>query len=236
MSMENALNKMAELALEHVGSGGFIGLGSGATVLRFVEKLGLYLSQTKRPARVIPSSAQVQLVAERAGIEIASPALVPRLNLAVDGADQIDAGFNMVKGGGGALLREEVLLQAAAKRVILADEEKYVQVLSKPVPVEVVPYARTFVEDRLRKMGGKPALRLLPKGYPYVTENSNFIFDTDFGQVKDPQGLTRELKGTPGVVASGIFIGLGDIFYRARLDGSVEKLEAYPYTKRSKRI
>ncbi|MBI2183371.1 MAG: ribose-5-phosphate isomerase RpiA [Thaumarchaeota archaeon] len=227
-SLEDALAKIAELAVKHVSGGEVIGLGSGATVARFVEKLGAYSSGLRESVMVIASSSQIQLVAERVGLELASPSLVPNISLAVDGADQIDARFNMIKGGGGALLREEVLLHAARKRIILADEEKYVDVLSKPVPVEFVSFARTGVEKELREIGGKPSLRVLNKGYPYVTENGNFIFDTDFGPIKKPEQSTVQIKNIPGVTASGIFIGAGDIFYVARRDGSVERLAASP--------
>ncbi|MBI4258699.1 MAG: ribose-5-phosphate isomerase RpiA [Thaumarchaeota archaeon] len=228
LGLEDALAKMAELALKHVAGAEVIGLGSGATVARFVERLGDHVGKLKRSVRVIPSSFQIQLVAEKAGLELASASLIPVIGLAVDGADQIDSRFNMIKGGGGALLREEVILQAAKRRVILADEKKYVDVLSRSIPVEVVPFARTQVEARLRKIGGKPVLRVLSKGYPYVTENGNLIFDTDFGVIREPKRRSVEIKSIPGVMASGIFVGAGDIFYVAKSSGRVETRKARP--------
>jgi len=225
LGLEDALSRMAEAASEELLGGELVGLGSGATVARFVEALGSRVSRLKVPVRVIPSSSQIELVAERVGLELAVSSRIPFLDVAVDGADQIDGRFNMVKGGGGALLREEVLLGSAAKRLILADESKYVDVLRAPVPVEVVPFARTFVENRLVRLGGKPSLRLLAKGYPFVTENSNLIFDVGFGAIEDPPRLKDQLR-IPGVVASGVFVGAGDVFYRACRDGRVERFEA----------
>ncbi|MCP8307520.1 MAG: ribose-5-phosphate isomerase RpiA [archaeon] len=215
---------MAEEALENVEDNMIIGLGSGFAVSRFVDALSRYIKKNKIKVLVIPSSLQIQIFAERAGLEIAQPNLIPLIDLVVDGLDQIDKSFNMIKGGGGALLREKVLMRASKKVVILANEDKFVEILNRKVPIEVLPFARNFVSKELEKIGGKPELRVLKKGYPLFTENGNIILDTDFGLIKDPPFLLSKIKEIPGVVEAGIFTERINIVYKGCKDGTVKKI------------
>ncbi|MCP8318589.1 MAG: ribose-5-phosphate isomerase RpiA [Candidatus Methylarchaceae archaeon HK01B] len=224
IKFEVTLEKMAEEALENVEENITIGLGSGSTIARFVDALGKYLTRINFKVPVIPSSLQIQTLAERAGLDIVQPRLTSSIDLVVDGVDQMDKNFNMIKGGGGALLREKVLMKAAKKVVILADEEKFVEVLSRKVPIEVVPFARVFVQKELEKIGGKPELRTFKKGYPFFTDNGNVILDVDFGHIDEPPMLLSEIKNIPGVVEAGIFIERLHIIYKACIDGSVKKI------------
>ncbi|MCP8311215.1 MAG: ribose-5-phosphate isomerase RpiA [Candidatus Methylarchaceae archaeon HK01M] len=224
IKFEVTLEKMAEEALENVEENITIGLGSGSTIARFVDALGKYLTRINFKVPVIPSSLQIQTLAERAGLDIVQPRLTSSIDLVVDGVDQMDKNFNMIKGGGGALLREKVLMKAAKKVVILADEEKFVEVLSRKVPIEVVPFARVFVQKELEKIGGKPELRTFKKGYPFFTDNGNVILDVDFGHIDEPPMLLSEIKNIPGVVEAGIFIERLHIIYKACKDGSVKKI------------
>ncbi|MGH9934189.1 MAG: ribose 5-phosphate isomerase A, partial [Nitrososphaerales archaeon] len=143
MGSTDALQSMALKAVSHVRNNTIVGLGSGSTVSVFVKTLAKHLKDNKLDIRVIPTSLQIKLEAEALGFKIADETLIPSTDIVFDGADQIDAKFNMIKGGGGALLREKVLIHASKQTVILADESKYVDVLTRAVPIEVIPYART---------------------------------------------------------------------------------------------
>jgi ribose 5-phosphate isomerase A len=216
---------MVEQVARLVPNGATIGLGSGATVARFVAALGRRVREEGLEIKAVPSSLQITLVAQEHQIPLAPPEQIPEIALTVDGADQIDSQLNMIKGGGGALFRERILLEAAQERVIVADEGKFTRVLDREVPVEVSPFARTLVEHRLKELGGTPRLRLLAKGYPYITENGNLIFDVDFGPIKAPGELEEALRQIPGVVAVGIFTLKAEAYYKAKADGEVEVIE-----------
>lgn len=220
---------MARAALREIEGCRVVGLGSGATVARFVEALGEYVQETRAEVMIIPSSLQIQLAAERAGLGIAPPHLIPSIDATVDGADQIDRWGFMIKGGGGALFRERVLLQAAKKRIILADQGKFVAELHGPVPVEVSSFARAYVEESLRAMKGEPRLRTFDKGYPFVTENGNVILDTDFGMIADPPRLKSRLKGIAGVVEAGVFTLRIHVYLKAGTQGAVVRFTPLPW-------
>lgn len=221
ITLDKALERAAERALQGVRNGFKIGLGSGSAVSRFVEVLG----NSGLEVSVVPSSLQITIKAEVEGLAIAQPSIIPELDLDVDGADQIDSRLRMIKGGGGALLKEKVLMNASKKRVIIADELKFVQYLDKPVPVETVPYARSSVAKDLGSLGGKPRLRSLDKGYPFLTENGNIILDTDFGKLDRPRELNQQIKLIPGVAESGLFAERVDIAFKARTDGTVDEIK-----------
>jgi ribose 5-phosphate isomerase A len=221
-----ALEAMVEkLALE-MQDGSLIGLGSGSTVAAFARRLGQRAEKEKLHFSVVPSSLQIQIIAEKYLRFMVMPStMIPNIDITVDGVDQIDEKFRMIKGGGGALYRERVLLQAANKRVILADETKHVKQLYRSVPVETSFFARDFTESMLLKMGGKPKLRSLEKGYPFITENGNVIFDTDFGTIEEPETLRADIKSIAGVIEAGIFLNECDVLYQANQDGSVQVFE-----------
>lgn len=224
MGSTDALQSMALKAVKHVNDNLIIGLGSGSTVSVFVKTLAKHVRDNKLDIRVIPTSLQIKLKAEALGFKIADETLIPSTDIVFDGADQIDARFNMIKGGGGALLREKVLMHASKQTVILADESKYVDVLNRAVPVEVLPYARTYVVDRLKKMGAEPNIRSLDKGYPFITENGNLILDTSFGKISDVAKMELELKSIAGVMEVGLFSKHADRYYKAKKNGTVEVL------------
>lgn len=215
---------MAQKALENVKDASIVGLGSGSTVAIFVKALAKYVESNKLEIKVIPTSLQIKVQAEALDLSMADDTLIPATDIVFDGADQIDSKFNMIKGGGGALLREKVLIHASKRTVILADESKYVKVLNRAVPVEVHPYARTYVSERLKKWGAVPDIRSNEKGYPVVTENGNLILDTDFGEIKDPVSIEREVKNIAGVIEVGIFTKRATRYYKAKKNGDVEVL------------
>ena len=220
----DALQSMALKAVSHVKDNMIVGLGSGSTVSLFVKALAKHVKDNKLEIRVIPTSLQIKLEAESLGFKIADETLIPSTDVVFDGADQIDAKFNMIKGGGGALLREKVLIHASKQTVILADESKYVDVLTRAVPIEVIPYARTHVTSELKKMGAQPSVRSLEKGYPFITENGNLILDTTFKKINDVAKMELELKNIAGVMEVGLFSKHADKYYKAKKNGFVEVL------------
>ncbi len=222
-----ALECVARDLSKKVGAGTTLGLGSGSTVAALIEELSpLVMAKSKRISGV-PTSTQIEIVASRNGIN-----LVPfagSVDLVIDGADQVDAGLNLVKGGGGALLREKVVMSGAKEIVIVAAEEKFSRRLCERgvrVPVEVVPMARESAKVKLSMLGGVPEERLLPKGYPCFTENGNLILDTMFEPVEDPRTFEVRLKAVPGVVEVGVFTFKPITVYKLKGDGTFEVLEA----------
>jgi ribose 5-phosphate isomerase A len=199
---------------KYVRDGMIIGLGSGSTVAKFLDLLDQRIKNENLKIKVIPTSLQIKLRAEELGLEIADDTLIPKIDLVYDGADQIDDNLNMIKGGGGALLREKIVMYASKKSIILADDKKYVRRLDWKVPIEVLPYARSYVMNRLESMNGKPSIRMLNKGYPFITENGNIILDTDFGVIEEPEELEQKVRSIPGVIEIGIFVRSANIYYR----------------------
>jgi ribose 5-phosphate isomerase A len=215
---------MGEKAIENVINGYIIGLGSGSSVEKFVKALGDYVKENAIEVYGIPSSLQIQLIAENEGLKMAQPNLIPLIDLTVDGADQIDKKCNMIKGGGGALLREKVLIRAAKKTVIIATENKFTDLLGRgqTIPIEVLPFARSSVFKEIEKLNGKPKLRVSKKDYPSITENGNIIYDTDFGLIDNPQQLLHSIKKIPGVIEVGIFIEKIYRIYKGNNNGTID--------------
>ncbi|GIU70524.1 MAG: ribose-5-phosphate isomerase [Candidatus Nitrosocaldaceae archaeon] len=199
---------------KYVRDGMIIGLGSGSTIAKLLDLLNQRIKDENLKIKVIPTSLQIKLKAEELGLEIADDTLIPKIDLVYDGADQIDDNLNMIKGGGGALLREKIVMYASKKSIILADDKKYVRKLDWKVPIEVLPYARSYVIKRLESMNGKPIIRMLNKGYPFITENGNIILDTDFGVIEEPEELEQKVRSIPGVIEIGIFVRSANIYYR----------------------
>lgn len=212
----------AELSKE-VGSGTTLGLGSGSTVAMLLEELSPLLIAKKTSVYGVPTSVQIEDVARRNGIRL-SP-FTGSVDMVVDGADQVDAELNLVKGGGGALLKEKVVMGSAKKVAIVAASGKFSKRLCENgvrVPVEVLPFARMSAKVWLSKVGGMAEERLLPKGYPYITEGGNVILDTAFEPIEEPRELERRVKAVPGVAEVGIFTFKPIRVYRLNADGTFE--------------
>ena len=202
-----SLRQISEAVVEIINDGALLGLGSGRTVASLLPHIALGMKERGVKARWVPTSVQIQIEAEKTGLEL-SPLDRASVEMAVDGADQVDEKLCLIKGGGGALLKEKVLLGGAMRSIIVADEKKFARRLCANgvrVPVEVVAFAREPVDKRLRELGGEPALRLDQRSFPTYTENGNLILDTLFEPIETPAALEREVKGIPGVVEVGIF-------------------------------
>jgi len=222
-SLQTAIQNLAKVVVEKSLSTAtirLVGLGSGSTVSFIVKEIGKLAN--KNYWEFLPTSLQIKLEAEKSGLRIADDSHAPEIDILFDGADQIDSQLYMIKGGGGALLREKILIYAAKKIVIVADSSKFVKVLTRPVPIEIHPFARNFVSKKLSSIGGQVKLRTMEKGYPYITENGNLILDTELGEFSDVKMKEAELKNIPGVLEVGLFTRRADVYYKSKGDGSFE--------------
>jgi ribose 5-phosphate isomerase A len=223
LTVDDAIEALSPQALKMVKNNFVIGLGSGRAATAIVKLLSPHIKKNKLSIKAIPTSLQIKMEAEKAGIPIIEADQINHIDLVFDGADQIDVKGNMIKGGGGALLREKILISIAKKVVIIADESKFVRNLNRSVPVEVHPFARNTVDIQIRKYGGKPHIRLLERGYPFVTENGNIILDCDFGEIRNPSALSKKIIEISGVMEVGIF-SKPDVIYKAKENGKYEIL------------
>jgi ribose 5-phosphate isomerase A len=224
LSFDDAISALSKDALKFVKDKYVIGLGSGRAATVFVNAMGQHIKQKKISIRAVPTSLQIKLVAEKNGIHIIDSGQIHKIDVVFDGADQIDAQKNLIKGGGGALLRENILISSADKVVIMADSTKFVKYLNRSVPVEVHPFARSMVKKFIEELGGRPELRTIERGYPFITENGNVIYDCDFGTIKSPKTLAQKVKQVPGVLEVGIFTRKPDVIYKAKENGKFDVL------------
>lgn len=223
--MQDAIQKLAIDAVKRVGSAKVVGLGSGSTAAHIVREMAKL--PNKESIEFVPTSLQIKIEAEKSGLRIADENRIPDIDIVFDGADQIDSKGNMIKGGGGALLREKILISSAKQVVIVADATKFVQSFERSVPIEVHPMARSAVAKKLSETGGRPSLRVLDKGYPFVTENGNIILDTTFPSITNPEKKEIELKSIAGVLEVGLFTRRADVYYKARDDGTFETVVSF---------
>jgi ribose 5-phosphate isomerase A len=216
MSADDWKRQAAEQAMKHVEPGMKLGLGTGSTAAMFVELLG---AKVKGGLDVVcvPTSEATRAQAAALGIRLSTLDDTPFLDLTVDGADEIDAELRLIKGGGGALLREKIVAVASQRVIIIADHTKRVEILGKfPLPVEVVQFGAKATRDMIESLAadcgceGQIALRQAA-GKPFVTDNGNYIYDCSFGAIDDPDALEDALKLIPGVIESGLFVGIADL-------------------------
>ena len=186
-----------------------LGLGTGTTADVVVGLIARKVAEGLR-VRCVPTSARTAALAADAGIPLADLNGVRGVDLAIDGADEVDGRKRCIKGGGGALLHEKIVASAAGRTVIVVDAGKLVGSLGKfPLPVEVSPFAREHVRRLIGPLGASVSLRTGPDG-PFVTDEGNNILDCSFGAIADPQGLAAALATIPGVVEHGLFLSLAD--------------------------
>jgi len=202
MTQDEMKRKVAEAALQYVKEGGIVGVGTGSTANMFIDALATMKD------RIVGTVASSEATAKRLaghGIPVfdLNEALgkVASLSVYVDGADEFDAGKNLIKGGGGALTREKIVAAASDSFVCIVDQTKQVKVLGAfPLPIEVIPMARELVAGVARKLGGEPKLR---EGF--TTDNGNIILDVHGLKITEPRELEDHLNSIPGVVTNGVF-------------------------------
>lgn len=198
-------------AAKLVNDGDVVGLGTGSTTHFFIEELGERIKKEELKILGIPTSYQSFFLAQKSGIPLTTLE-EHNLDLAVDGADEVDPHLNLIKGGGAAHTLEKIVDASADKFVVVVDESKMVEKLGAfPVPVEVIPQALRVVEEQIKNMGGAPDLRMAQrKDGPVITDNGNLVVDIDFGLIEEPRQLEIKLNSIPGVVENGIFSGIAD--------------------------
>ena len=224
MSFDNAIRALSLDALRFVKDGYVIGLGSGRAATALVKVLTAFVKTKKIEIKCIPTSMQIKLIAEKGGLTLIDADQIDKIDVVFDGADQIDKNKFLIKGGGGALLKENILIRAAKKVIIMADKSKFVTNFNRTVPIEVHPSARKIITRSILKINGVPTLRVLERGYPFVTENGNIILDCDFGIIKNPKILQQKMLNMPGVLEVGIFTRKPDIIYKAKTSGKFDIL------------
>ena len=206
-SMISEKQLAAEAAVEYVKDGMIVGLGTGSTTEFAVKKLGERV-RDGLSIRGIPTSDVTKKQAEEEGIPLIDFSETMYIDLTIDGADEIDADLNMIKGGGAALLREKIVASASREEIIIVSSEKFVHQLgSFPLPVEVIPFGWQVIFNKLETLGGSPDLRL-KQGQPLRTDQGNYIIDCRFSQIIDAVQLEQRLNMIPGVVENGLFTGL----------------------------
>ena len=198
-------------AAQEVQDGMVLGLGTGSTVYYFLHELGRMVREGVRLTG-IPTSVQTAQLATQLAIPLTTLDDQPHLDLAVDGADEVDAHLNLIKGAGGALLREKIIAANAARFLIVVDEGKMVTQLGErySVPVEVVPFGHTPAMRALEGLGARVTLRRGTDGQPWLSDNGNYILDCHFGPIPDSMALQKALLAIPAVVDSGLFLNMTD--------------------------
>jgi ribose 5-phosphate isomerase A len=212
---EEAKKGAALKAVKLIEDGQIIGLGTGSTVYYAIEELGRRVREEELNILGVSTSTQSTSLAQSFGVPLTTLNVNPQVNIAIDGADQVDFKLDMIKGMGGALTREKIVDGIAKSLVIIVDESKLNQKLgvNQVVPLEVFPFANMIVMQRIIEKGGKPAIRYLPNKTPFITDNGNYIVDVDFGEINNCESLEREVKKIPGVVEVGLFVNMAHIVY-----------------------
>jgi ribose 5-phosphate isomerase A len=223
--MDELKRQAAARALEEVQGGMRLGLGTGSTAKHFVELLG---ARVRAGLNIIgvPTSEATRADAERYGIPLTTLDEIERLDLTVDGADEIDPALNLVKGGGGALLREKIVAAASYRMIVIADDSKWVETLGRfPLPIEVIPFALAATQRAIARafaesgVSGQMVLRKAGDGHVFVTDGGHWIIDAHLGRIAGASRLADRLSAVPGVVEHGLFIGLADLAVLASAQG-----------------
>jgi ribose 5-phosphate isomerase A len=225
VSMDELKRQAAGRALEFVRDGMKLGLGTGSTAKHFVELLGARV-RAGLDVVGVPTSEATRADAIRCGIVLTTLDEVDRLDLTVDGADEIDPSLNLIKGGGGALLREKIVAAASDRMIVIADDSKWVDALGRfPLPIEVIPFGLRATQRAIGEafaecgVSGPMVVRKGKDGHVFVTDEGHWIVDARLGRISDAPKLAGSLASIPGVVEHGLFIGLASIAMLAGSEG-----------------
>lgn len=199
-----------------------VGLGTGSTAALLVHRLGERVAQEALKIVAVPTSVATADLARSLNIPLRDLDEVAALDINIDGADEVDPQYRLIKGRGGALLREKIVACAAKKRVTIVSPEKIVERLGvgAPLPVEVSPMGVKHAEKRLRKLGAETQIRPGANGSNFVTDGGNFIIDCRFPGIDDPEALDARLQSVVGVFETGLFLGLCDVLIVGKPDGA----------------
>ena len=223
--MDELKRQAAARALEFVRDGMKLGLGTGSTAKHFVELLGMRVRDGLDVVGV-PTSETTRADAQRCGIALTTLDEIDRLDLTVDGADEIDPALNLIKGGGGALLHEKIVAAASDRMIVIADDSKWVEVLGRfPLPIEVIPFGLAATQRAIAGafaqsgVSGQMVVRKGKDGHVFVTDGGHWIVDAHLGRITDAPRLAGWLNAIPGVVEHGLFIGLANSVMLAGAQG-----------------
>ncbi|MBD2443568.1 ribose-5-phosphate isomerase RpiA [Dolichospermum sp. FACHB-1091] len=207
--------EVGKAAANLVKSGSIVGLGTGSTTAYTIQYLGERLKSGELEDIVgIPTSFQSEVLAKEYGVPLTTLDAVDHIDIAIDGADEVDPHKNLIKGGGAAHTREKVVDYLAKQFIVVVDSGKLVDKLGSvfAVPVEVIPMALTSVTNAIKALGGKPILRMgVKKAGPVITDQGNMVLDVTFDSIDDPVNLEKTLNNIPGVLENGIFVNCADI-------------------------
>jgi ribose 5-phosphate isomerase A len=221
----------AQAALEHIKDGMVVGLGTGSTSAHLVRLLGERVRQGLR-VKGVPTSEATRNLAEQVGVPLLEISQVSSLDVDIDGADEVDPGFRLIKGGGGALLREKIVAAASKRMVVIADETKWVETLGAfPLPVEVSRFGFALTAQRIGEAlretgcaGHEVILRVSGKANePVITDGGNYIIDAHARRIPNAEALAERLQAIPGVVEHGLFIGLATTVILGKAKGAEVK-------------
>lgn len=226
---DRAKKAAAEAACDLVRPGMALGLGTGSTALFMIRRLGERVLEEGLEITGVPTSSETAALAREAGLTVVTLDETPRLDMTIDGADEADGALDLIKGGGGALLYEKIVAAASARMVVIAGADKLVDRLGAyPLPLEVIAFGaratRLEIEDRLAALGydGAEVAFREANGQRYRTDEGNLIADCRLGAIADPRRLSAELLTIPGVVETGLFLGMAQTLILGREDGTVE--------------
>ena len=207
--------EVGKAAADRVKSNSIVGLGTGSTTAYAIEYIGDRLSKGEITNIVgIPTSFQAEVLAKKYGIPLTTLDAIDHIDVAIDGADEVDPQKNLIKGGGAAHTREKVVDALADEFVVVVDGGKLTDKLGSTflLPVEVIPMAITPAMNALSKLGGKPELRMgIKKAGPVVTDQGNLVVDVKFDSIDNPEELEKTINNIPGVLENGLFVGVADI-------------------------
>tara|TARA_B100000029_G_scaffold139398_1_gene134530 strand:- start:3711 stop:4424 length:714 start_codon:yes stop_codon:yes gene_type:complete len=216
VDLQNQMKQaVASAAVEQIKDGMVLGLGSGSTAALMIEALGAKLSAGELKDIVgVTTSFQGEVLASKLGIPLQSLSAVDRIDLAIDGADEVDPSFQLIKGGGACHVQEKLVATLAERFVVVVDSTKIVERLNLgfQLPVEVLPSAWTQVQNTLAKLGGNADLRMaVRKAGPVITDQGNLVLDVSFdGGILDAEGLEKRINNIPGVLENGLFVNITD--------------------------
>lgn len=207
--------EVGRVAANRVKSGSVVGLGTGSTTAFAIQFLGDRLKSGElMDIKGVPTSFQASVLAKQYGIPLTTLDEIDKIDIAIDGADEVDPQKNLIKGGGAAHTREKIVDSLAEQFIVVVDSSKIVDRLGStfPLPVEVLPMAITPVMKALEQLGGRPELRMgVKKDGPVITDQGNMILDVTFDAIDQPAELERSLNNIPGVLENGLFVGVADV-------------------------
>lgn len=212
-----------EKAAEFIRSGMVVGLGTGSTAYWAIQKIGAMVKEGLS-IQAIATSEESARLAQQLNIPLTGFASVERIDIDIDGADEVDERLNLIKGGGGALLREKIVASNSEQFIVIADEHKYVTTLGRfPLPVEAVPFGWEATARRLQKLGCQPLLRR-KQDKTFITDNGNYIIDCKFPVIEDAAALQAGLHQIPGIVETGLFVQVAAMVVLGYEDGTTKVL------------